>query len=86
MSFPRRENEKVAASDFLIPALILVLLQAQLRQPLATIKYMRDYAVRLSMFDLDEFNRVTLDSCINYLLSLDSDTIKSQQTTQEESK
>jgi len=43
LSYPGRENEKKATTEFLIPALLMVLSLAKLRHPLATIKYMKDF-------------------------------------------
>ena len=43
LSFPGREKDKKATTEFLIPALLMVLFRAKLKHPLSTIKYMKDY-------------------------------------------
>ena len=85
LSFPGRENEKKATTEFLIPALLLVLFQAKLRHPLATIKYMKEYNQWISEYNQDEFNRVTFHSCITYLLEFDIKSVSQNGNTIKES-
>jgi len=49
-----------------------VLLEAKLKYPFATYDYMERYGFSETDFGEDEFNRVTLNSCIAFLMDLDS--------------
>lgn len=72
LSFPGRETEKLADQDFRISALLIVLGKAKLKCPFATYEYIERYLWSMTDFGEDQFNRVTLHSCITFLMDLDS--------------
>ena len=71
LSFPGKENKNKADQDHRISALLMVLLQTNLKYPLSTYKYIDTFNYKMQEFGEDEFNRVTFHSCISFILEID---------------
>ena len=63
-------KKKYASAEFLIPAMIMILLRVKQSNPLATLKYIREFAGSSRSFDFEEQQKVLYASCNQYLLEL----------------
>ena len=76
LSFPGKETQKKSDQDYRISALLMVLFQAQLKRPFSIYKYIETCCYRIEEHGEDEFNWVTLYSCLTFLIELDSQRLK----------
>ena len=73
LAFPYKK--KKASADFLIPALVLVLLKTNLGHPIAQHKFVQSFGNMSEGQDMEEQYRVLLKSCSVYIMSLSVESL-----------
>ena len=71
LSYP--EKVASASADFIVPALILVLLRTKLKDSFALIRYLKHFCHMANGGDLDEVCRTNFVICNEFILRLESD-------------
>ena len=70
LSYP--DKVAIASADFIVPALILVLIRTKLKHTFALIRYLQHFGHMANGGDLDEVCRTNFLSCNEFILVLES--------------